>query len=63
MGVDYLDFKNRDIKYYNELTKGAKLFINNIEKNIGININFIGTGQADEDFFSITKTKALERQI
>lgn len=47
MGVDYLDFKNKNVKQFKDLTDSTKNFIYTMEKELGINISYIGTGPRD----------------
>lgn len=49
MGSDYLDYKNRGINRFDELNHQTKDFIYQIEKELCIKINFIGTGPTDEE--------------
>jgi adenylosuccinate synthase len=49
MGSDNLDYKNRGIEHYDDLTQKTKLFIQQIENELGVKINFIGTGPMDEE--------------
>lgn len=49
MGTDYLDYKNKNAKTFEELTYETKSFIQNIEKNLEIHINLIGTGPTDKE--------------
>lgn len=47
MGVDYLDYKNKGVKYYNELTQKTKEFISWLEWELKVKVSFIGTGPSD----------------
>lgn len=47
MGVDYLNYKNKEAEYYNELTWKTKEFILWLESELGVEISFIGTGPTD----------------
>ncbi len=49
MGSDYLDYRNKDLKNFDELTQQTKDFIYQIERELGAKINFIGTGPTDEE--------------
>ncbi len=49
MGSDYLDYKNRGVKHFDELNKQTKNFIHRLEKELGVRINFIGTGPTDDE--------------
>ncbi len=49
MGSDYLDYKNRDVKHFDELTLQTKDVIYQLEKELGVKISFIGTGPKDEE--------------
>ncbi len=47
MGVDYLDYKNKGAKYYNQLAQKTKEFILWLEQELAAKISFIGTGPSD----------------
>jgi adenylosuccinate synthase len=49
MGVDYLDFKDKTARSYEELTPKAKEFVSWLETEIGVEISFIGTGPTDHE--------------
>lgn len=47
MGTDYLDYFNKGIETFENLTQETKSFIYNLEDRLGIKINFIGIGPMD----------------
>lgn len=49
MGSDYLDYKNKGIEHFDNLTQQTKVVIDRIEKELGVKIIFIGTGPMDEE--------------
>jgi len=49
MGADYLDYKNKGVKHYEELTNKTKQFISWLERALGCKISLIGTGPADDE--------------
>jgi len=49
MGSDYLDFENKGLIHFNELTQKTIDFIHHLENELGVKINFIGTGPTDEE--------------
>jgi len=64
-GVDYLDYKNRGAKRINDLTQVAKRFINFIEKQINVNVSFVGTGPTNEEIIDVRDVggKIFEREL
>jgi adenylosuccinate synthase len=48
-GVDYLDFSNKGIMDYDLLTNETKEFIEWVEQELGVPVEFIGTGPANEE--------------
>lgn len=55
MGVDYLDYRDKSKKGWDELTATTKSFILMVVKNLGDNITYIGTGPSDFDLIDIEK--------
>jgi adenylosuccinate synthase len=47
MGADYIDYRNKTAKYYDQLTNKTKEFVSWLQREIGVEIGFIGTGPAD----------------
>ncbi|MDY6964406.1 MAG: adenylosuccinate synthetase [Halobacteriota archaeon] len=61
MGVDYLDYKNKGVKDYSGLTQKTKEFISWLELEIGIKIDFVGTGPTDQELIDRrTSTMVVE---
>lgn len=54
MGVDYFNYENKGVRYYNELTQKTKDFIYWLEQELDIKINFIGTGPMDQELIDRT---------
>ena len=50
MGTDYLDYRNKGVETFEDLTQETKSFIYFLEEQLGIKINFIGIGPMDEEF-------------
>ncbi|MXW29905.1 MAG: adenylosuccinate synthetase [Chloroflexi bacterium] len=48
-GADYIDFKNRSVSCYDNLTPSARAFIEEIETRTAVPVSFIGTGPTNED--------------
>jgi adenylosuccinate synthase len=55
MGVDYLDFANKDLVEFNNLTSETKIIISNLENKLGVTISFIGTGPTDYEIIDRNK--------
>jgi len=47
MGVDYVNYENNGVRYYNKLTQETKNFICWLEQELEFKTSFIGTGQSD----------------
>jgi adenylosuccinate synthase len=48
-GADYLDFRNKLVTRYDELTPSAHAFVEDVEGHTGIRVSFIGTGPTNEE--------------
>jgi adenylosuccinate synthase len=48
-GVDYLDYRNKNVKCFENLTKETKDFIQWIENELDRRVNFVGTGPTNEE--------------
>jgi adenylosuccinate synthase len=53
MGVDYLDYKNKGVRHYKELTERTKQFISWLEQELECGISLIGTGPADNEIIDM----------
>lgn len=62
MGVDYLDYKNKEAKYYKQLTQKTKEFIYWLENELGHNISFIGTGPSDYELIGRVEEQEYEQK-
>lgn len=49
LGTDYLDYKNKSLSSYQDLTKETQEFVEYIEQEIKVKISFIGTGPTNEE--------------
>jgi adenylosuccinate synthase len=49
MGIDYLDYKDKGKTSYDNLTDKAKKFILHLEKELNVEVKFIGTGPLDNE--------------
>lgn len=49
MGTDYIDFKNKSSRTFENLTSETKSFIFDLEERFGTKINYIGIGPMDEE--------------
>jgi len=57
MGVDYLDYRNKSVENFEDLTLKTKSFIYFLEEKLKTKINFIGVGPTDEE---IIDSKLIE---
>ena len=57
MGLDYLDYKNKGVKIFNNLTTKTKSFIHNLEDELDIKIDFVGVGPLDTDIIDRINSK------
>jgi adenylosuccinate synthase len=48
-GVDYLDYRNKGIMNFEGLTEEARNFIYFIEGQLGVRVNYVGTGPTNEE--------------
>ena len=48
-GADYLDFKNKSVDRYDDLTPSARAFVAHVEQRSGVPVTFIGTGPTNEE--------------
>jgi len=60
MGTDYLDFKNKGVKNFEDLTQKTKSFIYSLEEKLGTNINYIGVGPMDNEIIDLTKKEVIK---
>jgi adenylosuccinate synthase len=49
LGTDYLDYENKSLSNYQDLTKETQEFVEYIEQEIKTKIMFIGTGSTNEE--------------
>lgn len=62
MGVDYLDYRNKGVGYYNQLTNETKELISSLERKFGIKISFIGTGPTDHEIIDLFEKSKYEQK-
>ena len=60
MGVDYLDYRNKKARFYDELTSKTKEFISWLEWELEAKITFIGTGPTDNELIDRGKISQLK---
>ena len=48
-GADYLDFRNKSVTQYDDLTPSARAFVEDVEGHTNIPVSFIGTGPTNEE--------------
>ena len=60
-GVDYLDYRNKNLKNFDALTEETKKFIQRIEHEINVKVDFVGTGPTNEEI--IDRRKDLRKRI
>jgi len=56
LGVDYLDYRNKGLLNYQDLTKETKEFVKYLEQEIRVKIVFVGTGQTNEELIDMQNT-------
>lgn len=65
-GVDYLDYQNKGARRIEDLTRAAREFIDNVQKETRIKVSFVGTGPINEEIIDIRNVQGkeiVERQI
>jgi len=60
-GVDYLNHDNKGIIDFTGLTKEARAFIEWVEREVGVRVNFIGTGPKNEEL--IDRRSYIHRSV
>ncbi len=63
MGVDYLDYENKGVRNYENLTNETKAFISNLEKELGVSVRFIGTGPNDDEIIDLLRETKNEKEV
>ena len=48
-GADYIDFENKSVRSYGNLTLSARAFVEEIENRVKVPVNLIGTGPTNEE--------------
>ena len=54
-GADYLDFRNKSVDRYDDLTLDSRAFVEDVEQRTGIPVSFIGTGPTNEEIIDRRK--------
>lgn len=49
LGLDYLDYANKGVMDFGDLTAEAKKFIESVERETNVNVAFVGTGPTNEE--------------
>lgn len=62
MGVDYLDYKNKGLRHYSELTQKTREFISWLERELEVKMSFIGTGPTDNELIDILEEWKSEQE-
>lgn len=66
MELDYLDYRNKGLRYFDSLTEKVKAFVQWIDEEINTRIDFVGTGPPNEEIIdrrSCIGVKNLEREL
>jgi adenylosuccinate synthase len=58
-GLDYLDYRNRDADEYEELSLGARSFVEELEWRYSISVSFLGVGSSLEEMIQHERTEAI----
>ena len=48
-GADYIDFDNKSVDRYEDLTASARAFVEEMESHVAVPVSFIGTGPTNEE--------------
>jgi adenylosuccinate synthase len=48
-GADYIDFDNKSVDRYEDLTASARAFVEEMESRVAVPVSFIGTGPTNEE--------------
>ena len=61
-GADYIDFKNRSVDRYEDLTSPTRAFVEEIERRTQVAVSFIGTGPTNEEIIDRRAAVVLDTQ-
>ena len=61
-GADYIDFENRSVDCFDNLTSSARAFVEEIENRTQIAVSFIGTGPTNEEIIDRRAAVVLDTQ-
>ena len=61
-GADYIDFKNRSVDCYDDLTQHARAFVEEVECRTQVPVSFIGTGPTNEEIIDRRAAAVLDTQ-
>lgn len=59
MGIDYLDYQNKEAECYDQLTQKSKAFISWLESELEAKMSFIGTGPSDYELINRTNGEGV----
>jgi adenylosuccinate synthase len=62
MGIDYLDYKNKSVFNYDEISEQTKAFILNLEHELGVHIDLIGVGPTDYEVIDRWENMSYEQK-
>jgi adenylosuccinate synthase len=62
MGADYLDYRNRSVAYYEQLTEKTRNFISWLKQELNAEITFIGTGPTDCELIDVLECGENEQE-
>ena len=56
-GADYIDFDNKSVERYEDLTASTRAFVEEMESRMGVPVGFIGTGPTNEEIIDRRPTR------
>lgn len=59
VSLDHVDFQNKGVRDFEDLTQKGKDFLTNVEMELGVPVKFIGTGPKLSEFFYRPEKKAV----
>ena len=63
--MDYIDYRNKGVIEFNRLTDSAREFIEWVERELGVKVNFVGTGPTNEELIDmrVTNLSSATRKV
>ncbi len=58
-GMDYIDYLNKGVSQFDKLTDSASDFVELIERELGVKVNFVGTGPTNEELIDARITSQV----